>query len=79
VDSSADVGKYSSIALDGDGIAHISYFDDDSNDLKYAHQVPEGWDTEVADGGTVYGYTSLALDGTDKTRTSATTDPPTKD
>ena len=36
VDSSFDVGYYTSIALDTSGKAHISYFDKGADDLLYA-------------------------------------------
>ena len=40
VDSARDVGKFTSIALDSDGYAHVSYFDNTNNDLKYAYWGP---------------------------------------
>ena len=65
VDNDGDVGKYTSIELDGSGNPHISYFDDTNNDLKYAYLDASGWHTETADSGYVYGHTSLALDGSE--------------
>jgi hypothetical protein len=40
VDSDAYVGKYTSIALDTNGLPHISYYDDTNKDLKYAKLMP---------------------------------------
>jgi hypothetical protein len=64
VDSVGDVGKFSSLAIDANGIAHISYYDDSNNHLKYAQQLEAGgWYTETVDfTGDVGRYSSLALD-----------------
>ena len=67
VDDAPGVGRYASLALDGGGYPHISYYDyaDYTNgDLKYAYQDASGWHIETVDGGGNVGrHTSLALDG----------------
>ena len=63
VDVTGLVGAHSSLALDGSGHPHISYYDDTNNDLKYAYEDAAGWHivTVAADGMVGY-YCSLALD-----------------
>jgi PKD repeat protein len=68
VDSESDggnrVGEYTALALDQDGYAHISYYDETDEDLRYAYQDSSGWHSHTVDrGGDVGQYTSLALDG----------------
>jgi hypothetical protein len=65
VDWNGNVGKYSSLAIDHDGMAHISYYDDSAHDLKYARQlVGGGWLIETVDDSIsdVGRYSSLNLD-----------------
>ena len=58
------VGQYTSIALDGSGNPHISFFDNPNNDLMYAHKVGTAWVISTVDSSNDVGaYTSLALDG----------------
>ncbi len=65
VDSTGDVGQYSSLAL---GPApsyrpYISYFDSTNGDLKYAYKDGAGWHLATPDSaGSVGYYTALALD-----------------
>jgi PKD repeat protein len=68
VDSESDggneVGEHTSLALDENGYAHVSYYDDTDGDLKYAYQDGSGWYSLTVDSdGNVGQYTSLALDG----------------
>jgi hypothetical protein len=54
-----------SIALDGNGYPHISYYDVQNDDLKYAYKTPGGWVVETVDSAGVVGeYSSLALEAT---------------
>jgi len=63
VDSTGNVGPYSSLALDSDGNPHISYFDISNHALKYASRWGSSdWVTETVDSGDVGVYCSLALD-----------------
>jgi hypothetical protein len=64
VDDAPRVGQYASLALDGSGRPHISYYDDTNHDLKYAWHDGVDWRIETVDSeGWVGYYTSLALDG----------------
>ena len=63
MDSSNQVGPYTSIALDTSGKAHISYYDFGNRDLKYTTNATGTWVTSTLDSsGDVGEYTSLALD-----------------
>jgi hypothetical protein len=57
----ADVGQFTSLKVDANNVAHISYFDVTNADLKYAMR-PAGWIVETVDAlGNVGQFTSLAL------------------
>jgi hypothetical protein len=63
VDASADVGEYSSLALDNAGHPHISYYDDTHMRLKYTRYDGSAWQVEPVDqGGDVGQYTALEID-----------------
>jgi hypothetical protein len=61
------VGQYTSLALDGSGNPHISYYNYRNGDLKYTHWTGSTWSIETVDTGVGWSfvgqYTSLALDG----------------
>lgn len=67
VDSDGRVGMYSSIALDSRDYPHISYYDLENRDLKYAYWTGDAWVIQIVDAeGDLGRYTSLALDGCDR-------------
>ncbi|MDP3565000.1 MAG: PKD domain-containing protein [Methanoregula sp.] len=63
VDSTADVGKYSSLTLDKYGIPWISYYDATNGNLKYAFLNAGGWNIDTADNSAsdVGQYSSLRI------------------
>ena len=71
VDSSGDVGKYSSVAIDSNDAVHISYRDSTNDDLKYATcssscSSASSWTTSTIDSvGNVGSRTSIAIDSND--------------
>ena len=61
-DSSPGVGACASLALDGEGNAHIAYYDSLNHRAMYAYRPPNGsWFTTVL-GADCYGELALALD-----------------
>jgi|GEM_PF-4565640 len=63
VESAGDVGMYSSIAVDPDGIRHISYFDWTNTAIKHTYRNGIAWSSphSIASGiGAGGGYTSIA-------------------
>ncbi len=58
-----DTGRDTSLALDGSGHPHISFYRSGTGGLGYAHWTGSAWDIEtVMSGWGVGQYTSLALD-----------------
>ena len=58
-----NVGEYTSLKLDSSGNPHISYYDDQNCDLKYAYKSSGVWHNQTVDNTwTVGSYSSLALD-----------------
>lgn len=59
-----DVGQYASIAVGGDGLPRVAYYDRTQGDLRYARFDGAGWRTETVDGAdaNVGRYASLAVD-----------------
>lgn len=68
IDSEGNVGQQSSLALDGNGNAHISYLRNANSDLKYAGFDGSTWDIQTVNAG-AWG-TSLALDKSGNTHIS---------
>src|SRR5215216_4487861 len=69
LDSSGDVGRYSSIAMGSNCSVHISYYDATHGNLKYAKGVAGLWSTETIDFCNYFGcffdvgrYSSIAID-----------------
>ncbi len=62
LDAPGSIGKYTSMALDDQNMPHISYYDDTSDDLKYAHFNGIQWLIQTADSPDSRGkYSSIAV------------------
>ncbi len=63
IESTGFSGTFTSIALNGSGVPHISYLD--SSTVSYAYKDTEGWHSQAIDSSqnSAYAYTSIALDG----------------
>ena len=73
VDSTCDVGRTTSIALDKTGHSHISYWDYTNGELKYASYNGQTWDIETVDSTGWSGYTvftAIDLDAAGRPRIS---------
>jgi hypothetical protein len=66
IDTQGNVGKYTSIAVDGDNEPHICYYDETNMDLKYAYKIGSNWFVEIVESEDHCGWASskhsLALD-----------------
>ena len=63
VDSTGDVGMFTSIVLDSNGYPHISYLDITNEDLKYAKWTGSVWSIDTVDSAGDVGYgNSIELD-----------------
>jgi hypothetical protein len=63
VNSTDNVGWYTSLAIDSSNNPHISYYEENNGFLKYASKSNGSWTTEVVDSsGDVWRFTSLAID-----------------
>ena len=66
IDIIGDVGRASSIAVDSNGFAHVSYIDSSNKTLRYAYQDAGGWHLIVVPAqGTIDNYTAIVLDSDD--------------
>jgi hypothetical protein len=71
VDTTGNVGQFSSLAVDPDGFPCISYYDDTNSHLRYASKDATGWHTQTVDADDDVGYyTSLVLDSTGRAHIS---------
>ncbi|UCD04285.1 MAG: right-handed parallel beta-helix repeat-containing protein [Candidatus Woesearchaeota archaeon] len=65
VESNDDIGKDSGIAIDSNGVIHISHQNETTDDLRYCNGTFGNWDCEdVETTGVVGAYSSIAIDST---------------
>ena len=66
-DAASKVGAYAALVLDSHGDPHITYTDQEHNDLKYAYRDAGSWHVETVNptGDVVGGFFSLAVDRND--------------
>jgi len=58
-----DTGTYNAMAIDSNGVVHISYYDESKDDLKYAVKNSSGWHVyTIESAGFVGKWSSIALD-----------------
>ena len=66
IDSTQNVGSYTSIAIDSNGDNHISYYDSTNTALKYATDKSGSWVFTTLDLNDIVGkYSSIAIDSSD--------------
>jgi len=71
VDADSPVGQYTSIKVDSNNKAHISYYDVKNGRLKYARGNASSWETFTVDNNGVNGkHTSLILNSNQQPRIS---------
>jgi hypothetical protein len=73
VDSTGDVGKFTSLALDDSNRPHIAYFDEDLDDLMYATKSGSSWNIDTVDDSSgAGGYPSIAVNSDGEPRIAYT-------
>ncbi len=71
LDDSGMAGEWPSIAIDGNGKLHVSYYDQMNGDLRYATNANGKWVVTTVDSQGVVGqYSSIALDSNNKVHIS---------
>lgn len=73
VDGNSYAGSHNDIVVDDNGHIHISYYDSQGRDLKYAHFDGSNWQSTIVDGlngDDVGQYTSIGLDNNNKAHIS---------
>lgn len=71
IDTSGNVGEFSSLAIDSEDILHAAYYDRTEEAIYYAYGTGSSWNTEMIDpsvgylGGTLGSYVDIEIDGND--------------